>query len=614
MLTEIAQKPIGSFKDHHSIRSIADIVDGHLNAYSNRPAIRYDTGTTYATVGFDAYLGHLNATIRAIKGRGLEQKVFATLCNNRLEWDVTALAVFYTANILFPLDTKLNDTELKHILSINPPDYILVSLAQVKRLRSVLDELSITPHVFVADLCPVFEDEHVPPVELRHGELSFKHVLATADSSIEIVASSQLKITDTILGHYPTSGTTTLPKIVQITHGNIVAQVNETVDVINLRNNEDLLSLNSYTHVVTLTEFLLTKARGFTVTYFTREPDDDDVLENEIKKLKRLGVRIKVFMATPKFWIYLLKEVLEEMKNTPTLHALYKYIESFEKNHKLYDIGTLDKAKLATMKIALCNKLGGYFRYGISSSAKLDGAIVEIFGKLGITIIDVYHVTECSGIISRNRLNDVVPNTCGRMNSLLQYRLTDQRQVPHIHAALGVLEVKGPTVMHSYLGEERNPSCSGDGYFRTGDLCWFDERGYLHVLGREAELIRWDDGSYIDPQHLSNLLARNIYVKDALVTRLRPLDNFLSVFIYPDYTRIHKDEMWEKDIETGVSEHMALRTRLEQAIDFAQSVAGITPELSKNTIYILPHALERTPTHNIKYFFELNRLHLATTI
>jgi long-subunit acyl-CoA synthetase (AMP-forming) len=266
------------------------------------------------------------------------------------------------------------------------------------------------------------------------------------------------------------------------------------------------------------------------------------------------------------------------------------------------------------MKTALCNKLGGYFRYGISSSAKLDGAIVEIFGKLGITIIDVYHATECSGIISRNRLNDVAPSTCGRMNSLLQYRLTDQRQVPHIHAAVGVLEVRGPTVMHSYLGEERNPSCSGDGYFRTGDLCWFDERGYLHLLGREAELIRWDDGSYVDPQHLSNLLVRNIYVKDALVTRFCPLDNFLSVFIYPDYTRIQKDVMWEKDIETGVSEHMALRTRLEQAIDFTQSVAGITPELSKNTIYILPHALERTPTHNIKYFFELNRLHLATTI
>jgi hypothetical protein len=72
--------------------------------------------------------------------------------------------------------------------------------------------------------------------------------------------------------------------------------------------------------------------------------------------------------------------------------------------------------------------------------------------------------------------------------------------------------------------------------------------------------------------------------------------------------------MWGKDIETGVSEHMALRMRLEQAIDFAQSIAGITPELSKTSIYILPYTLERTPSDNIKYLLELNRLHLATTI
>lgn len=614
MLTEIAQNPLGSRKALTSIHSIADIVDLHLNKYSSRPAIRYDTGTTYATVDFDTYLGHLHAAIRAIKARGCEQKVFATLCNNRLEWDLTALAVFYTANILFPLDTKLNDTELKQVLSINPPDFILVSPAHVTRLRSILEELSITPELYVADLYPTFEDTHMPPVELQQREIRFQHLLATTDASIAVVANPRLQAADTILGHYPTSGTTTLPKIVQVTHGNIVAQVNETMDVMNLRNNEDLLNFNSYSHVITLTEFLVTKTRGFTVTYFTRDPEDDGVLEHEIKKLKRQGVRIKVFMAAAKFWSFLLKEVLEEMKNAPTLHTLYKYIESFEKHHKLYDIGTLDKAKLAAMKTALCNKLGGYFSYGFSTWAKLDGAIVEILGKLGITVIDIYHATECSGIISRNRLNDVAPGTCGQLSSVLECRLTDQRQIPRVNARAGILEVKGPTVMHSYLGENQNHCSFHDGYVRTGDLCWFDDRGYLHVLGREAELIRWDDGSYIDPQHLSNLLARNIYVKDALVTRLRPLDNFLSVFIYPDYKRIQNDETWGKDIETGVSEPMALRMRLEQAIDFAQSVAGMTPELSKNTIYILPHALERTPTHNIKYLFELNRLHLATTI
>lgn len=266
------------------------------------------------------------------------------------------------------------------------------------------------------------------------------------------------------------------------------------------------------------------------------------------------------------------------------------------------------------MRILLRNKLGGYFSYGISSSMKLDGSIVEIFGKLGITVIDIYGATECSGIISRNRLNDVNPGSCGRIISILDYRLSDKRKIPGIEADVGLLEVKGPTTLHSYLGEEKSTGLGEDGYFNTGDLCWFDEQGYLHLLGRKKELMLWDDGSYIDPQHLSNLLVRSIYLKDALVTRLNPTDDFLSVYLFPDYKRVHKDPNWQKEIATGISEQQALRTRLELAIDYAQSIANITPLLSKNTIYLLPKALERTPTHKIKFIFELQRLHLAQAI
>jgi long-chain acyl-CoA synthetase len=381
-----------------------------------------------------------------------------------------------------------------------------------------------------------------------------------------------------------------------------------------LRVNEELLNIGPYTHIATLVEFLVTKTRGFSVTYFTREPDDDDVLEDEIKKLKQLGVRIKVLMAVPKFWIYLLKELLEEMKNKPVLQNLYEHLSSIEKNDKLYDIGTLDKAKLTAMRILLRNKLGGYFSYGISSSMKLDGAIVEIFGKLGITVIDIYGATECSGIISRNRLNDLKPGSCGRIIKLLNYRFTEKERIPGINKEVGILEVKGPTIMHSYLNMNKNTELSGDGYYSTGDLCWEDDDGFLHIVGRKKELTKWDDGTYIDPQYLSNLLVRSIFVKDALVTRLHPEDNFLSVYIYPDYKRIKKDPSWQKEIDTGISEDAALRARLETAIDFAQSIANITPLLSKKKIHILPKSLERTPTHKIKFIFELQRLHLAREI
>lgn len=339
------------FKVHNSISSVADILDQQLPSYSNRTAIRFDDGKNYQNLSFDEYLSHLKSMAQFFTRNHIEGKVISTFCKNRVEWDMVAMASFYRANGIFPLDTKTNSIELEHLLKKNPPDYILVSPAQLKKIRKIRKNLKLKTKIFVADLNAVFEDQCIENIHLEDDEISVKSIYKSYRPNEAIHSSSKLEDPDTILGYYPTSGTTSLPKVVCISHGNIVAEVNEAVDVINLRHNEDLLNIGPYTHIATLVEFLVTKTRGFCVTYFTREPDDDDVLEDEIKKLKRQGVRIKALMAVPKFWIYLMKEVLEEMKNKPVLNQLYQYLINIEKNGKLYDIGTLDKAKLAAMKI-----------------------------------------------------------------------------------------------------------------------------------------------------------------------------------------------------------------------------------------------------------------------
>lgn len=609
-----AKRKQEAFKAYDSIASVSDIIDAQLPAYGTRPAIRFDEGDGYGCVGFDVYLNHLRAMIRFFTEQGIEQKVIATFCKNRIEWDMVSMAAFYRANALFPLDTKTNQTELEHLLKLNPPDYMLVSKAQLPKMRQVIGQLKLNTKFIVADLLSVFEDIGFENVRSDKADISVADIYSTYDSALKVEKSPRLDDPNTILGHYPTSGTTSLPKIVAVSHGNIVAEVNEAVDVINLRHNEDLLNIGPYTHIATLVEFLVTKTRGFCVTYFTREPDDDDVLEDEIKKLKSIGVRIKALMAVPKFWIYLMKEVLEEMKNKPVLHALYEHLISIEKNDNLHDIGTLDKAKLATMRILLRNKLGGYFSYGISSSMKLDGAIVEIFGKLGVTVIDIYGATECCGIISRNRLNDINPGSCGRIIQPLQHRLTDRQIIPGIDKPVGLLEVKGPTVAPGYLGDDMQVALTPDGFYSTGDICWLDDTGWLYIVGREKELTRWCDGTYVDPQYLSNLMVRSIFIKDAMVTQVNVDDDFLSVFVYPDQKRLDKDPAWKKQIETGVSVDTALRQRVEVAIDYAQSVSKVTAPLSKEHIYILPNKLERTPTHKIKFIFERERLHLSRQI
>ena len=347
-------------------------------------------------------------------------------------------------------------------------------------------------------------------------------------------------------------------------------------------------NIGAYTHIATLIEFLVTKTKGFAVSYLTREPDEPDVLEDEIDKLRIRGVRVKALMAVPKFWIFLLKELLEELKGKPVLRDLGEKILAIEKNGHLQNLGMIDKAKLTAIRLLLRDKLGGHFSYGISSSSKLDPALVEIFGKLGITVLDIYGATECTGIIARSRLNEIHPGTSGRILPRLEWRLARPRSLPGWTQPVGLLEVRGPTVATGYLGVggvTEPLALTPDGWLATGDLACVDEQARVRLVGREKELIPWICRWLLDPQHLSNLVTRSIAVKDAMVVHAHPADSRLSIYVFPDWPRIRLDVQWRRDVAAGLTEDQALKPLLVEAIRYAASLLAIPAELDTSRIW-----------------------------
>ncbi len=597
---------------HRIFASVADIILHRLPSFGNRPAIRYDDGAGYRSVSFSDYLGNVARALQVVGVRTDRQEVVCTFVQNRPEWDMVALATFYSGNVLFPLDTKMHDAEVRHLLLQSPPDVILVSPATRARMKAVLSRLGLSPRILIADLYRVWEDRDAPALrDLDESEQRLSAVPFPTDERFPD-PSERLGSDDVVLGHYATSGTVNLPKIVRITHGNIRTQVNEGMDVLNLRPNEDVLNIGPYTHIATLLEFLVTKANGYSVTYFTREADEDGVLEAEIKKLKKSGVRIRALMAVPKFWIFILKEVLEEMRDKPVWGNLYQYFTSIEQHAQLVDIGTMDKAKLTAIRIYLRNKMGGYLSFGITSSTRIDPGVIDIFAKLGVTVIDIYGATEASGIVARNRLNERRRGSCGRLASHLEYHVREPREVPGIDHPVGELLVRGPTISPGYTGQDEI-DVDEEGFYHTGDLAWVDEDRWVYLVGREKELIHWDDGTLVDPMHLSNLLVRSIWVKDALVTRLNH-DDFLSVFLFPDWPRVEKDAGFKEAVANGVRREEALRVRLLEAVEYAQALSEMTPRLGRERLYLLAHKLERTPTHKIKFLRALETLDLGSYV
>ena len=82
---------------------------------------------------------------------------------------------------------------------------------------------------------------------------------------------------------------------------------------------------------------------------------------------------------------------------------------------------------------------------------------------------------------------------------------------------VGELLVRGPQVMQGYWRDpELTRQVLTDGWFHTGDLARMDERGYVFIVGRTKEMIKYK-GYTVAPAELEALLLEHPEVKDCAV-------------------------------------------------------------------------------------------------
>jgi acyl-CoA synthetase (AMP-forming)/AMP-acid ligase II len=82
---------------------------------------------------------------------------------------------------------------------------------------------------------------------------------------------------------------------------------------------------------------------------------------------------------------------------------------------------------------------------------------------------------------------------------------------------LGETAVRGPNVFRGYKDDpEANKESFVDGWFRTGDLGYFDGQGYLYLRGRIKEIIN-KGGAKVAPQDVEEKLMAHPAVAEAMV-------------------------------------------------------------------------------------------------
>ncbi len=134
-------------------------------------------------------------------------------------------------------------------------------------------------------------------------------------------------------------------------------------------------------------------------------------------------------------------------------------------------------------------------RLVITGAEKLRTDIAEKFKeKTGLTVIEGYGCTELSPVVSINISNSIlnlgskagVPGSVGAPMPGICAKIVDidtRRQLPANRE--GLLYIKGPNVMQSYLKEpEKTAEVIHNGWYNTGDVAKMNESGYITITGR----------------------------------------------------------------------------------------------------------------------------------
>jgi long-chain acyl-CoA synthetase len=208
-------------------------------------------------------------------------------------------------------------------------------------------------------------------------------------------------------------------------------------------------------------------------------------------------------------------------------------------------------------------QLGGQLRLFVSAAAFLPPALQEAWEELGVVVCQGYGATECGPAASTSE-KDHPTGTVGRTIPPVQLRLD-----PTTNEIL----VAGPTLFQGYWQDpESTAAVMTDGWYHTGDVGRFDERGNLVLMGRTKNIIVLPNGLNVYPEDIENVLEE-VGLAQAVVLETAP-GRIEAVVLSPDAPPVITPNNPAPPAPETDEEREALRRRIDGLVKQANARLG----------------------------------------
>jgi len=444
--------------------SAVPLIARHRAIHGDVVAVNYENReVTYAE--FHEVVGRFAAALR-VDGVGPGDRVaYAGL--NSLTFLVTYFAATWVGAAFVPLNFRLAPREVRAVLEDARPDVLVAEPAQATAIDEFVDELTIR-HALVVDDDTFIS---VEPGSVLLGRWQSFEAFRTAHDEIP----PHVRQTDDDLAALLyTSGTTGKAKGVMLTHGNLWWNWVNVDSVVDTRFGDVSLAVAPLFHIGGFNALALrTITRGGTLV------------------VRRSFVPAQALQDLVEFQV-------NSMFLVPAMLAGIQRVPGF------------DEADLSNL------------RSTIAAGAPVPPALIATYADKGVLLQQAWGLTETAPFATylESSMTSKKLGSCGVAMPYTEVKVVDPTTFEDVEAAgrTGEFWVRGPNVSRGYWN---NPEATAavftpDGWFRTGDIGYADEDGYLFIVDRLKDMII-TGGENVYPAEIEIVLAAHSDIDDVAV-------------------------------------------------------------------------------------------------
>ena len=293
-----------------------------------------------------------------------------------------------------------------------------------------------------------------------------------------------------------TSGTTGDPKGVMLTHRNLASNVDATSQHIAGKSSDRIMSFLPLSHMFEqLGGLFLVLRVGANVTYpSSRQPT---VLARTMRDR-----RATTLLLVPQ-GLELIMNGIEREVSRQGKERLWRGLQ------KVAGYAPFGLRRLLFRRVH--KQLGGSLRFIFSGGAALDPELGRKWELLGVRVAQGYGATEASPVISVHREEEPRYDSVGPPLPGVDVKISDD----------GEVLLRGPGITPGYWeAPEKTADAFQDGWYKTGDQGFLDDKRFLHLRGRKKDMIVLPSGQNVFPEDIELVLKKHEAVNDAAVVGL----------------------------------------------------------------------------------------------